>query len=546
MADAVYDVIVCGSGSGGGFFAGEVAPYGSMLILEAGPNPGGAPNYGVGSPGRRKFSTQINLGQYQPADVFNTRGSTFFSYPFFMIEANQINASTSREARVVGGGSAINVGAWIRPRIIDWPGFEAETGVKGWTKAEFERHFLKAETILSVRRDVRENWNKASVLYEQAANALGIQTVFTASNRKNCIFCGHRLNAGMPCKYDSLMSTAITQIPKAQSFGATLIDNATVEEVIIENNRAVGVRYVKDRQSVTVRANKLVVVAAGAIGSPLLLRSSGLHLKNDNVGRYLKAHPGVPLEVLMPPGDWNSDRGYQWNLHHYASDDQGQLVDILTYASASFPSNTPWVGASVGFFGQAYKDLMRKFPQRAGAFLFEMKPGRFGRVMGTVDAPEVFYPVVDKTGVLEKKTLDDLVFAANQAVKVYKSFGAIESFPAVDAPPAILHQQLTLFITTSGAIHNQGTCRAAADRKLGVVDTYGMSFDVDGLMVCDASVIPQHISSNPNALIMALANRQAEYAITQVLGKSLNPSYHIEPDTQLVADSMAANGEVYA
>ena len=546
MADAVYDVIVCGSGSGGGFFAGEVAPYGSMLILEAGPNPGGAPNFGVGSPQRRKFSTQINLGQYQPADTFNTRGSTFWSYPMYMIESNQINASTSREARVVGGGSAINVGAWVRPRSVDWPGFELETGVKGWTKSEFERHFLKAETILSVRRDVRENWNKASVLYEQAANSLGIKTVFTASNRKNCIFCGHRLNAGMPCKYDSLMSTAITQIPKAQGFGATLVDNATVQEIVIENNRAVGVRYIKDRTLVTARANKLVVLAAGAIGTPLIMRSSGLHLKNDNIGRYLKAHPGVPLEVLMPPGEWNSDRGYQWNLHYYASDDKGQLVDVLAYASASFPSNTPWVGAAVGFFGQAYKDLMRKFPQRAGAYLFEMKPAIFGRVLGDVNSPQVFYPIVDKTGVLEKKTLDDLTFAAKEAVKVYKSIGAIESFPAVDAPPAILKQQLTLFVTTAGAIHNQGTCRAAIDRKTGVVDSYGMSFDVDNLMCCDASVIPQHISSNPNSLIMALANRQAEYAITQVLGKSLNPQYHVDPDATLVADSQRATQEVHA
>ena len=367
-----------------------------------------------------------------------------------------------------------------------------------------------------------------------------------ASSSKNCIFCGHRLNAGMPCKYDSLQSTAVTQIPKAQSFGADLIDNATVQEIIIENNKAVGVRYIKDRQLVTVRANKLVVLSAGAIGTPLIMRSSGLHLKNDNIGRNLDAHPGVPLEVLMPPGDWNSDRGYQWNLHHYASNDKGQLIDVLNYASASFPSNTPWVGAAVGFFGQAYKDLMRKFPQRAGVYLFEMKPARFGRVMGTVAAPAVFYPIIDKSGVLEKKTLEDLKFACREAVKVYKSFGAIESFPAIDAPPAILNQQLTLFVSTAAAIHVAGTCRAGVSRKDSVTDTYGMSLDVDNLMCCDASVIPNQISSNPNSLIMALANRQAEYAVTQVLGKQLNPSFHVEPDPTLVAASPFANQEVYA
>ena len=111
-------------------------------------------------------------------------------------------------------------------------------------------------------------------MYYAASQAAGIPTFVTASNRKGCIFCGHRMNAGMPCKYDSLMSTAITQIPKRWvSNGATLIDSATVQNIIVQNGRAVGVTYVKDEQTYTVYANKLVVAASGAIGTPLLLRA---------------------------------------------------------------------------------------------------------------------------------------------------------------------------------------------------------------------------------------------------------------------------------
>src|SRR5438128_2466274 len=172
MAEEIYDIIICGAGSGGGFLAGEVAPYGSVLILDAGPFVSGAPNFGFGSPERRKFSTQINLGQYQPDTSTSNRGSTFFAYPMFMIQANLINASVQREARLVGGGSAINVGAWVRPRLVDWDGFSDETGVKGWTKPEFEPHFQKAEKILHVHRDVPANWNPASVLYKAAAESL--------------------------------------------------------------------------------------------------------------------------------------------------------------------------------------------------------------------------------------------------------------------------------------------------------------------------------------------------------------------------------------
>lgn len=516
-----YDVIIVGAGSGGGYLAGELAPYGSVLLLDAGPHVGGEVKNGFGSPERRRYSTQINLGQYQPDNAFSNRGTTFFAYPMYMVEANPINASVQREARVVGGGSFINVGAWVRPRLVDWDGFAAETGVKDWTKALFERHFQKAEKIFHVHRDRRENWNRASVIYEQVANTLGVPTHETASNRHRCIFCGHRMNAGMPCKYDALMSTAITQIPKAIANGATLVDNATVVRVEVENRKATGVTYIKEREEVTARARKLVVLAAGAIGTPLILRSSGLHLVNDQIGRYLRAHPGVPFDALLPGQDWDSDRGYQWNVANYVLDDNGAPIDVLAHASASFPSNTPWVGASVGFYGKPYKDLMRRFQQRAGAFLFEMKPKVFGRVVGDVTGPEILYPVVDKTGFLEPKIMDDFIIAVRNTAEIFKNMGAITTFPNPNDPPAILKQTLTLFVTTSGALHPQGTCRAGVDRATSATDTNGMLWNVDNLMCCDASVIPNHISSNPNSLIMALANRASEYVITEILGKPL-------------------------
>ena len=520
--DEVFDVIIVGAGSGGGFLAGEIASYGSLLILEAGPTTVGVAKPGFGSPETRKFSTQINLGTFQPDNPFFNNGKAFFAIPMYMIEGNQINASTQREPRLVGGGSAVNVGAWVRPRLVDWDGFAAETGVQGWTKAAFERHYQKAETILHVHRDRPENWNKASILYRQACTDLGIPTHVTASNRHRCIFCGHRLNAGVPCKYDSLMSTAITQIPKALKAGAKLVDNASVQKILIENGKAVGVTYIKDRQLITARARKLVVASAGAINTPALLRSSGIHLINDNVGRYLRAHPGIPMDALMPGDtDWRTDRGYQWNIAHFTGEAANPL-DVLVHASAGFPANTPWVAASVGFFGKAYKDIMRTYRQRIGAFLFELKPKNFGRVLGDVNSPVIFYPVVDKTGVLEKKMLADLVTSVRQVSDIFKKMGAIGTYPSADLPPDILNQTLTTFITTSAALHPQGTCRAGADRATSVVDTNGMSWDIQNLMCCDASVIPNHISANPNATIMAIASRASEYVITNIFGKALS------------------------
>jgi choline dehydrogenase-like flavoprotein len=45
-----------------------------------------------------------------------------------------------------------------------------------------------------------------------------------------------------------------------------------------------------------------------------------------------------------------------------------------------------------------------------------------------------------------------------------------------------------------------------------------MSWEVKNLMCCDASVIPNHISSNPNSMIMAVASRAADFINSQILG----------------------------
>jgi choline dehydrogenase-like flavoprotein len=521
MADT-YDVIICGAGSGGGYFAGEVAQYASVLILEAGPYPAGDPNPGVGSPERRKFSTQYNLGTFIPDGVTSiNRGYNFFAYPMYMDQSQPASNAVQREARVVGGGSYINVGAWLRPRLVDWDGFAEETGVQGWTKTEFEPHFQKAEQICHVHRDVRGNWQRASVLYETTAQSLGIKTFENASNRLNCIFCGQRLNAGVPCKYDSLMGTAMTQIPKAIKNGATLIPNVSVNNIVITNGAATGVTYTVNGQTVTANANKLVVLAAGCIGTPLIMRNAGIHLQNPNVGKYFRAHPGISMEALLPGTDWQSDRGYQWNMAHYVTKPNGDLVDALVFASAGFATVAPWIISEVGFFGQAYKDLMRQFRSRVGAFIFQLKPGIYGQIMGTVEQPLVSYPIADTTGALEPKTRNDFLAAVQQVGQIYKQMGATWLYPNPDEPEAVLIQQMTQLVTTAGAIHGQSSCRAGSSPANSAVDTYGMSWNVKNLMCCDASVIPHHISSNPNSMIMALADRASAWAITNILGGKL-------------------------
>ena len=519
MADT-FDVIICGAGSGGGYLAGEIAAHGSVLILDAGPYIRGPMIPGYGAMQRRKFSTQINLGTFIPDGVNSiNQGTDAFQYPLYADESNPSSVAMTREARVVGGGSYINAGAWIHPRRVDWDGFAEATGVVGWTREAFAPHFQKVEGILSVRRDPRDKWNAGSVLYEQTALSMGIPVFMTASNRgDDCLFCGHN-NAGMPCKYDVLMSTAITQIPKALRAGAELVDNATVVRVEISNRKATGVTYIKDGKTVTANARKLVVVAAGAIGTPLVLFSSGVNLLNPNVGKYLRAHPGISVESVIPSRDWVSDRGYQWNCYHYGTDANGQPMDTLIYASASFPG-TPWLACQIGGFGKQYKDLMRLYPQRVGTWIFITKPNIYGRVVGRVNNPVIFYPMINGVGLPEPKMFNDVSAAVRQSAAVLQRMGAVFTDPDPSQPDPVFAQGIVLRLPAGGLFHPQGTCRAGADPATSVVDSNCMSHDVENLMCCDASVIPNHISANTNAITIAIANRASDFVNSQVLDRS--------------------------
>ncbi len=341
----------------------------------------------------------------------------------------------------------------------------AATGVAGWTKAAFEPYFQQAEQVLSVRRDPQSYWNPGAVSFYQTANAMGVPTFVTASNRNTgCIYCGHRNDAGMPCKYDALMSTTITQIPKAVAAGAVLVGNATVQQVVITNGVATGVIYTDvNGNTITANARKLVVhVGRPAIGTPLIMFSSGINLMNPNVGKNLRAHPGMSLEAFMAPGtEWNVDRGYQWNVYNYGMNSNGTPGDTLIYAASSFP-NTPWLSCQVGNYGVPYKELMRQFRSRLGAWIFLTTPNVSGRVLGQVGSPFVQYNMVGLDGNLEPKSAADMSLALNQCVAIFNKMGASAVDPEVAVPTKQLLSTMTLKVPAAGLFHSQGTASAAA------------------------------------------------------------------------------------
>jgi len=67
------------------------------------------------------------------------------------------------------------------------------------------------------------------------------------------------------------------------------------------------------------------------------------------------------------------------------------------------------------------------------------------------------------------------------------------------------------------AYHPMGTCRMGNDGRISVVDEFGNTHDLPGLVITDASILPGSTYVNPQITIMALATRSARHLANELL-----------------------------
>jgi hypothetical protein len=128
--------------------------------------------------------------------------------------------------------------------------------------------------------------NKANSLLLEGCRKLGYPTKDipqnTGGHQHSCGWCG------FGCRFGEKQGTMMTFLHDAKNHGAQFMQDTFVERVLVHKGKAVGVVGYQDGRKVTVNAGK-VIVAAGSIHSPALLKRSGL--QNKNIGRNLHLHP---------------------------------------------------------------------------------------------------------------------------------------------------------------------------------------------------------------------------------------------------------------
>lgn len=316
---------------------------------------------------------------------------------------------------------------------------------------------------LAIRPLPPELRGAASTRVAEAGLELGMpwapQDKFMQPERAHPFDCGAKCMLGCRCR---AKWNAGEWIDDAVAAGAELMTGMRVERVVIENGRATGVIARRRGSDVRVEAEE-VVLAAGGIGSAVLLRRSGL----DGAGRGITMDTTVMVYGLAPFPGMGDDPPMTWSC---ADDDLGVLYSTLI---------DPWLMYPIimASKGPAYPLTWHRWGRTLGVMI-KLKDERSGWV--------------DERGRVSKGlTAEDrqrLAKAEEVAGRVLRAAGCDPS---------------SIFTTPLRGTHPSGTV------PVGAMLSADLRTEVENLYVCDASVFPEALGRPTVLTILALGRRLA-------------------------------------
>jgi choline dehydrogenase-like flavoprotein len=296
------------------------------------------------------------------------------------------------------------------------------------------------------------------------------------------------------CPTGAKQSTLVSYLPRAVSFGATVVSDCRVERVVLDGKRATGVRATgPGGRRLTVRAGT-VVLAAGALQTPALLSRSGFRSPSGQLGRNLAVHPGANVVAVFD----QPVRG--WEGVHQAF--QVRQFDGVLMAAVNLPPGLvaaalPLSRDALGMEMQGYDRMVT-----AGVLVDDTATGRV-RVLGGRPVPVYDLAAPDAGRIVEAVgNLCRLLFAAG-AVRIHLPFAGLGPLTGPDDLASVVAVPPARMAVST--VHLMGTARMGGDPVTAVCDPVGRVHDTRGLRIADASLLPTPLGLNPMETIMVLA-----------------------------------------
>jgi choline dehydrogenase-like flavoprotein len=389
--------------------------------------------------------------------------------------------------RGVGGTTLINSGTCFRtPRHV-LERWRADHGLE----LDLEEEFALVEGAIGVREVPPELAGRNATLVKEAADRLGISAGYLKRNVRGCIGSGV---CAFGCPTGAKQHAGQVWIPCATAAGAELHTHARAQRILVERGRVRGVQT----RSLCVQADR-VIVAAGALLTPLLLRANRIGASSGQLGRNLTIHPASAARALYdePIDPW---AGVPQSVYVDELAAEGIMLEGIAGPPDQAAMSTPRTGAE-------HRELMRN-ARRTGSFGVMVSDSARGSVRRIAGRMVVRYDLHPGDAERFRRGFELLarIFFAAGAREVIVPIDGVPTLRDGDATPL---QRLRVRPRQIGAMafHPLGTARAGADPATSVVDPDLQVHGIDGLHVADGSVVPSSLGVNPQITIMALAAR---------------------------------------
>jgi len=500
------DVVIIGSGAGGGVTAETLALAGLKVLI-------------------------VEEGMLKSSSDFKMREAE--AYPALYQESaarkTKDKGINILQGRTVGGSTTINWTSSFRtpPSTLEYWG--KQFGLKDFSPEAMAPWFEMMEQRLHIAEWAGQP-NENNDLLRRGASKLGIPTGIIHRNVNGCWNLGY---CGMGCPTNAKQSMLLTTIPSALQHGATLLTRLRAERFVFKGDRidaleclplsADGLQPTGRR--LTLRA-KHFVLSGGAINSPALLMRSKAPDPHGLLGKRTFLHP-VTISAAQYEQRVDGYAGAPQSVYSDHFLHTGPIDGPIGYKLEAPPLHPVLLSSTMSGFGNEHARMMQQFPH-FHVLLALLRDGFHAEAPGgsvalnSSGAPVLDYPITDYVwdGVRRAMlTMAEIQFAsgAKSVTPVHEQAPGCTSW--AQAQQVIKALPMKVLATRVVSAHVMGGCGMSDDERLGVTSSQGRYHGVSNLSVHDGSLFPTSIGANPQLSIYGLTARLAAGLAQQLTGQ---------------------------